>query len=256
MQRASATNTPSRVSTPASEPQLKRRKTDHTTTPDSSDPPTPLTDSRIYADRQDIRAATKAQALTDALAAERRALQGFANNTIETQWVLDVDIPAAQNGTADVDGMSEDEEEEDEWSEPNGRQTYGSFKPKKKGATSTATIPIASKKDPDAYLDGLLYSGDDNDYGSDDLDSDTGVSKSKKRKAGVADYDDDAALDRVDLSKSSYAKSKKAGLPFTGAKPGNKQAFGKARDGRDHPRDRRGDRHPKKGKRGDKGKKK
>lgn len=210
----------------------------------------------MFADKAELRAATKAQAVAEALAAEKRAQQGFANNTIETQWVLDVHIPAAEN-EVDDDDMSEGEEEENEWSEPNGRQTYGSFKRKKKGASGTSSMPNTSsstKKHSDAYLTGLLSSDDEGELDSDDIDSDTGGSRLNKRKAGTTDFDDDTALDRVDLSKSSYAKSKKAGLPFTGAKPGGKKAFGQGKSARDHPRDRRGDKHPKKSK-GDKGRK-
>lgn len=253
MQKASAVNTPRKPSTPATEPALKRRKTDHATTPDSSGPPTPASDSRLYADRSELRAATKAQAVAEALAAEKRAQQGFANNTIETQWVLDVSIPAAQNGTAE-DEILEDEDEEDEWAESNGRQTYGSFKRKKKGTTSATATPTSSKKDPDAYLNGLLSSDDEGELDSDDIDSDTGAARRNKRKSNAVD--DDAALDRVDLSKSSYAKSKKAGLPFTGARPGGKQGFGQGRPNRDHPRDRRNDKHPKNKKKNDKGRRK
>ena len=93
MQKASAVNTPKKTSTPSTEPALKRRKTDHTTSPDSSGPPTPVTDSRLYADRLELRAATKAQAIAEALAAEKRAQQGFEVVFMSTVSVFHIAPP-------------------------------------------------------------------------------------------------------------------------------------------------------------------
>ena len=257
MQRAANTNSP-RVTTPLSEPALKRRKTDHTTTPDSSTPTTPVSEPRLYVDRADIRAATKAQALADELAANRRALQGFANNTTETQWVLNVNVPGQLNGSVPKEDESMSEDEEDEWSATNGRQTYGSFKRTKAGlaASSTKTTPKSKSAYDDDFPDG---SSDDGELDSNDSGSES--RQNSRNNASAIDYENEdslAALDRVDLSKSNYARAKKAGLPNTGAKPVQKQTFNRNKPAQsNHPRGRRGESHPKgKKKKGDKGGKK
>ncbi|KAK5071661.1 hypothetical protein LTS08_004597 [Lithohypha guttulata] len=251
MQR-SATGTPT---TPSSEPTSKRRKTTHTTTtPDSSVPTTPISEPRLYADKSDVRAAIKANSAYEALLAARRSELGFANNTVETEWVLDVDWPVERQ---DEDGDEEDDDattsgSDDEGVEGNGRQTYGAFKRKKKGGVTTTIETSTPARETDGldfdFLDseeeGEAFSDEDDD----DEDETSRTRSGKKRKSTTGlDLDDDvamSALDKVDLSKSSYAKSKKAGLPFTGAKPNHKPAFDRGR----HHNDRRGNKHPKKDK--------
>lgn len=208
MQRATASS----PLAPSSEPTAKRRKLEPST-PDSSTPTTPVSESRVYADRNDIRAAIKAENAFEALAAARRAELGFTDGRVETEWVLDVRIPE----------QDEESEEESDGEELSGRQTYGAFKRNKKSAQNTPA------KDADLGLefsdeeDGEAESEDD-----DGLDNDEAMS----------------ALDRVDLSKSKYAKSKQAGLPYNGAKPKYRDAFSKGR----HIGDKRGEKHPKKDK--------
>lgn len=244
MQRAS-TATPGRLHTPASEPTLKRRKTEHT--PDSSAPNTPASESKVFADKSEIRAALQAESEAELLAAKRRALVGYANNTIETEWVLDVKLPS-QQGVDNADESSEASEHEEEASHLSGRQTYGSFKRKNKTTTSTpaSTAKTSGRKvtPPDVDLSEDDDSDDDAASSNESTENKT-PSQRKKRKAWAVDYEDDAAmsaLDRVDLSKSSYARSKQAGLPFTGAKPKLPQNYVRGR----HHGDQRGERHPKK----------
>lgn len=236
MQRASNTNnTPT---TPASEPTAKRRKTDHT--PDSSVPSTPASDTRVFADRSELKAAIKAESAYEALVAARRAELGFGNNKYETQWVLDVNIPVQNgtNNTAEDDDSSEDEE--DDWAESNGRQTYGSYKRKKNTGTTTSSTNASGNvsNSIDLISD---EEGEEDDFDDDDSDDDrTTPSHQKKGKAAAMDLTDEAAmsaLDNVDLARSSYARSKGAhGAP---ARPFQK-------DRGNHPKDRRGEKHPKK----------
>lgn len=195
-----------------------------------------------------MRAAIKANSAYEALLAARRSELGFANNTVETEWVLDVDLPAARrDGDDDEEATSEDPD--DEGVEENGRQTYGAYKRKKKGGITTTVETSTPARDADGLDFDFLDSEEEGEASSDEdedgEDENSRTPSSKKRKSTtVLDLDDDvamSALDKVDLSKSSYAKSKKAGLPFTGAKPNHKPAFDRGR----HHNDRRGNKHPK-----------
>ena len=248
MQRAS--NTTHTPTTPSSEPSLKRRKTEHTHTPDSSVPTTPASEPKAFVDRAEVRAALKAESAYEALVAARRAELGFGSNDYETQWVLDVTVPA-RNGMAEDEDSSDEEEEEDEdediWAESNGRQTYGSYKRgKKTGTSSAATTPARNSTGIDLISDDDEddedEDGDDDEQSSDDSEDERPTpSQLKKRKVKSMDLTDAAAmsaLDHVDLSRSSYARSK--GAP---SRPSQRD-----RDRGSHPKDRRGEKHPKGGK--------
>lgn len=232
MQRASSTNTkatPNRAistsqpTTPGSEPALKRQKTDHT--PDSSVPTTPATEPRAYVSRSDIKAALQAEATFEALARAKRAELGFGHNEYETEWVLNVPVPNANNLNGQTDEDSENESEDEETT---GRQTYGGYKRHKKTTTSTSTPASKTNTPAQSYKFDDFDSDDDEEDGSSDgeidSDEDTGVHGSgRKRKANQIDEVDEramSALDRVDLSKTGYAKAKGA-TPSGGKKWGD-----------------------------------
>lgn len=189
---------------------MKRQKIDHT--PDSSVPTTPATEPRAYVSRSDIKAAIQAEATFEALARAKRAELGFGHNEYESEWVLNVPIPNATNvnGQDDVDSGSDSEEE------TTGRQTYGGYKRRKKNTAATSTP--ASKTGAQSYKFDDFDSDDDEEGSSDgeldsDEDNEARVSSGKKRKANQIDEEDEtamSALDRVDLSKTGYAKAKKA----------------------------------------------
>jgi len=238
-----ASNTSRKPTTPASEPSLKRRKTDHT--PDSSAPTTPASEPKAFVDRSEVRAALKAESAYEALVASRRAELGFANNEYETQWVLDVKLPVQNGGEATEEDAESSQDEGDEWPGSNGRQTYGSFKRKKNAGTASSTTNAPARQGPAIDLISDEDEDEDEEEGElTDSDEDTRPtpSQQKKRKAAVMDLTNDAAmsaLDTVDLSRSSYARSKGAhGAP---ARPFQ-------RDRGSHPKDRRGEKHPKKNK--------
>lgn len=238
MQRASSTT--QHPITPASETSFKRRKTDHT--PDSSVPTTPVSEPKAFVDRSEVQAALKAESAYEALVAARRAETGFGSNEYETRWVLDVNIPAHNGVNATEEGEESSEDEEDDWVESNGRQTYGSYKRKRNAGTTSSTADNPAR-DSNA-IDLISGEEEDEDEFTDDNSEDdpSTPSRLKKRKAAAMDLTDQAAmsaLDNVDLSRSSYARSKGAhGAP---AKP-------IVRDRGKHPKDRRGDKHPKKNK--------
>lgn len=236
MQRASSTNTrPSanrtqsspQTATPLSEPASKRQKVDHT--PDSSAPTTPATEPRLYASRSDIKAALQAESAFEAIARAKRAELGFGYNEYETEWVLNVQVPGVDSVQSNAESDEEESEEEDELQ---GRQNYGGFKRRKKTATATATSTPGSKSNTPAQTykfddfdsddqDNVGEESEDGEIGS-DSDNERRISvggSGKKRKAnrmleeGEEDEGEDEAaamlaLDRVDLSKTGYAKSK------------------------------------------------
>lgn len=229
-----ASNTSRKPTTPASEPSLKRRKTDHT--PDSSAPTTPASEPKAFVDRSEVRAALKAESAYEALVANRRAELGFGKNEYETQWVLDVKLPV-QDGIEATEADAESSQDEDEeWPECNGRQTYGSFRRKKNAGTASSTANTPAREGP--AID-LISDEDVGELSDSEEDARPTPSQQKKRKAAVMDLADDAAmsaLDTVDLSRSSYARSKGAhGAP---ARPFQ-------RDRGSHPKDRSGEKHPK-----------
>lgn len=247
-----ASNATRKPTTPSSEPSLKRRKTDHT--PDSSAPTTPASEPRAFVDRSEVRAALKAESAYEALVASRRAELGFGANEHETQWVLDLNIPVQTGGKISQEDMEPSQDEEDDWAESIGRQTYGSFKRKKNTgpASSTANTPARHGPAIDLISDEEEEDDDDDEDGElsdSDVDARKTPSQPNKRTAAAMDLNDDAAmsaLDTVDLSRSSYARSKGAhGAP---ARPFQ-------RDRGSHPKDRRGEKHPKKNKNSNKSKK-
>lgn len=224
MQRASNVNrTSSQPTTPNSEPPPKRRRTDDS--PLSSGPPTPATESKIFVDRSDVRAALKAESVLEGISNQHAA----ANATYETQWVLDVHIPMSVQKSVLATEREEEGEtsgEEDVWAESNGRQTYGSFRRKKRVSTGVSSKTNTPKYGPEHVdLDVEDEDEDDTEESSDGEVSDEGEdaadtltkSQQRKRRAAAMDYTDEralAALDKVDLAKSSYAKSKGAFLPM------------------------------------------
>lgn len=225
MQRASSANTKpsanrtvstSQPTTPASEPALIRQKINHT--PDSSAPTTPLTEPPVYASRSDVKAAIQAQSTFEALAKAKRAELGFGHNEYETDWVLNISVPGRNSEHAQNTLNGEDESESEE-EQSAGRQTFGGYKRRK--TNPATTYALGSKPSTPAQS----YKFDDFDSGSESPDSDDGEvdsdsdaerktpSSSKKRKANAIDEADEvamSALDRVDLSKTGYAKAKKA----------------------------------------------
>jgi len=245
-----ASNATRKPTTPSSEPSLKRRKTDHT--PDSSAPTTPASEPRAFVDRSEVRAALKAESAYEALVASRRAESGFGANEHETQWVLDLNVPVQTGGETSEEDADSTQDEEDEWAESIGRQTYGAFKRKKNTgpASSTANTPARDGPAIDLISDEEEDDdGEDGELSDSDEDARKTPSQSKKRTAAATDLNDDAAmsaLDTVDLSRSSYARSKGAhGAP---ARPFQ-------RDRGSHPKDRRGEKHPKKNKNSNKSRK-
>lgn len=254
MQRASSTNTkPSATriisnsypATPASEPSSKRQKTDHT--PESSAPTTPATEPRVYASRDDIKAALQAESAFEALARAKRADLGFGHNEYETEWVLNVPVPAV-NGQTILDGNQDtdtsDSEDEGEEEQVTGRQTYGGYRRRKPNTTTTTSTTYstpgskyATPAKPSRYddFDSDSTSNSDNDDNEDEdgeINSDSDVerktpgssSSNKKRKAALIDENDEdalSALDRTDLSKTGYAKAKKATTPSSGKQWGD-----------------------------------
>lgn len=222
MQRASSTNTrptsnratsTSQPTTPVSEPASKRQKTDHT--PESSVPTTPATEPRAYVSRSDVKAALQAEATFEALARAKRAELGFGHNEYETEWVLNVPVPNTNNVNGQNDEESEDETEDEGTT---GRQPYGGYKRHKKNATSASTPASKTNTPAQSYKFDDFDSDDEEEDGSSDgeidSDNDTGTYGSgKKRKANQIDEADEtamSALDRVDLSKTGYAKAKGA----------------------------------------------
>lgn len=195
---------------------MKRQKTDHT--PDSSVPTTPATEPRVYPTRADIKAALQAESAFEALARAKRAELGFGHNEYETEWVLNGTVPGVNGQNIhSVDSASDSEEEED----VTGRQTYGGYKRRKANTTTTygtpgskLHTPVQSYKFDDFDSDSEAGSDEDGEIDSDsDGDRRTPGSSSRKRKANVIDEDDElamSALDRTDLSKTGYAKAKKA----------------------------------------------
>lgn len=237
MQRASSTNTrpttnratpTSQSNTPAPEPALKRQKTDHT--PDSSNPTTPATEPRAYVSRSDIKAAIQAEATFEALARAKRAELGFGHNEYETEWVLNVSVPNEDNVNGRNDAESGSESEEDGTT---GRQTYGGYKRRKKNAAAAST-PASKTNTPAQSYKFDDFDSDEEEEGSSDgeIDSDEdnetrtpsgGYGSGRKRKANQIDEADEtamSALDRVDLSKTGYAKAKGA-TPTGGKKWGD-----------------------------------
>ena len=217
MQRAS--NSTSFPTTPTGEPSLKRRKTDHT--PDTSAPTTPASDSNQFASKTEIAAALEAEDQRQREAAQKRASLGYGYGEYESQWVVDFSEPP-------TNGAEEESDCDDIWA-VNGRQTYGAFKRKK----STANTPASTTKSKTIFLSEKELSSEEEGEASDESDD----NRSKKRKAETNPEDDAAAmaaLDRVDLSRSSYTKSK------------GTMAVAKSFQNGRHRDQKRGDKHPKK----------
>lgn len=194
---------------------MKRRRTEDS--PLSSDPTTPATEPKAFAKRSDIRAAKKVESALEELASRRAA----ANNAIETHWVLDVHIPA-QKGlhVAEVAEDGEASEDEDDWNVGDGRQTYGSYKQKKQTSGGTSSRTSTPKYKADNADIGLKVEFDD-DFedlsGGEMSEEEDRNTQHRKHKTSTMDYTDEdalAALDKVDLAKSKYAKSKGAFLPM------------------------------------------
>lgn len=245
MQRASSTHTKpntsrtttiSQPTTPASEPSSKRQKTDHT--PDSSVPTTPATEPRVYPTRADIKAALQAESAFEALAKAKRAELGFGHNEYESEWVLNIPVPEVNGqGVPNGDNASESEDEE----QVTGRQTYGGYKRRKPNSTTTYATPGSKNSTPaQSYKFDDFDSDSESDSNDGEVNSDSGVerrtpgSSSRKRKANIIDEDDEiamSALDRTDLSKTGYAKAKKATPSVKGRDQGGQnQKKGKWQD--------------------------
>jgi len=128
MQRAAASSPGSLLSnsanTPSTEPAAKRRRLDAST---PSTPGTPT--ERPFVDRTSISAALKAEAAAQSAARARNA-----RGDGETEWVLDLNLPAHGHEMREPQSEASDDDG-DIWSSSNharGRQTYGSFKRKNK----------------------------------------------------------------------------------------------------------------------------
>lgn len=198
MQRAANSNSRSQPpTTPSSEPSAKRQKID--ATPTSSNVTTPDSEYKSFADRTAIQAALKAEANTEAAARARHMLDGG-----ETQWILHVDLPP-QTQVGEGEMTSEDEID---WVSPGGRQTYGPFKRRKKveqvGKPSSSqndhNLSVSSDSGDESSDSGLSSRSQDDET----TDAPTVGQSNFKHKAGLTDED----LDKIDLSKSSYARSK------------------------------------------------
>lgn len=173
--------------------------------------------------------------------------QGISvNNTRETEWVLNIPLPAPEPSSEEL-GEASDENEHNGWTETNGRQSYGSFKRKKRTNGDDKRNDASAHGSHNRYglnlLDDMDSEGEVGEAGSsDEENSDADASKAprqEKRRAPAMDYSDEralAALDAVDLSRSSYAKSKGAFVQYgragSGGRFGNQgQTSGKFRNG-------------------------
>ncbi|KAL2414190.1 hypothetical protein ABEF95_000886 [Exophiala dermatitidis] len=205
MQRAAAASPSGAATTqtPSTEPSSKRRRIEDTTvSPSASAPGTPASASGTPHSSADVQ--------TTSLGVARGGLSTFnRGDGADTEWVLDLNMTFPATAKVDVSHpsangqmnggnpsrnstrqgqASEGSEDEDIWSnQPSGRQTYGSFKHKRRSKTAQGDLEDNGDLSPGSEASDTDSDSDDTDHNGSRHRTPSRRGKTKASKAADSD---------------------------------------------------------------------